>query len=444
MAVRNLESYQRHVQKRLRALRIVFARAAIGDFSKNVALYREEDDFSELYVGVQVMLEVIREQLKELKGLNRDMRDKLSALARANMIIAQEKAQAETLLTGIGEGVVAADEKGKILLVNAAAIHMLRATRRQLVGKSVYTVLRLKDTHEVLVPKSRCPVTRSRKQKTVIRTSALSFVRKDGSLLPVALTAAPVQMNDVQYGTIEVFRDITRERDIDRAKSEFVSLASHQLRTPLTTVKWSVQALLSSSLGPLNNRQRRYSERILSANVRMIRLVEALLNVSRIELGTLVTSRKPVDALHAVEDVIEELSVQAKANSVRITATCERQCPKVRVDPKVLPIAFHNIISNAIKYSKRGGKIRITIAPEDGTVRFAFADHGIGIPEDQQDRIFTKLFRAKNAINVVQDGTGLGLYTAKAIIEELGGSIAFTSQENAGTTFTVHLPIAKV
>jgi PAS domain S-box-containing protein len=437
----SLSAYRKHVQRRIKALRPVFSRAVLGDFSKNVKLYRKEDEFSEVYVGVQMMLEVIQEKISELTAVNKDLEEKLHALEALNLQLAQEKARAESLLESIGEGVIALDKNERILHANPAAASMLYGRPEDLIGKSAFVALRLADEKGRTIKRTERPLTRSLAANAPVTETRYSIVRKDGSLLPVVITAAPILLNGKMSGTIDVFRDVTKERQIDRAKSEFVSLASHQLRTPLTTMKWATGALLAGGLGDLNERQEKYLNRSEDAVARMLRLVEALLNVSRIELGKLIARPQPVDLCAMIEDLLEELHMQAKSRKVRLVRSCPTKPLIVRGDPKVLPIALHNIVSNAIKYSKRGRRVRVRLVRKGSTAELSVRDRGVGIPQNQQDRVFTKLFRADNVRTMYTEGTGLGLYIAKAIIEELGGTTSFTSTENVGTTFFITLPV---
>jgi signal transduction histidine kinase len=256
---------------------------------------------------------------------------------------------------------------------------------------------------------------------------------------------APVVLRGKIVGAVEVFRDITKEKEIDKAKTEFVSLASHQLRTPLSTVSWYSEMLLAGDAGEVTPDQKKYLEEIYRGNQRMVDLVNTLLDVSRIEMGTFMVEPKPTDIVKLAKSVIDEQKLQISEKKLKFSSSFGNYIPLVRVDPKLLRMVIQNLLSNAIKYSPDGGKIEVAIFMEDKkNVLLTVADAGYGIPKNQQDRIFTKLFRADNVIGKDTEGTGLGLYIAKSIVEQAKGKISFDSIENKGTTFYVTLPIGGV
>jgi signal transduction histidine kinase len=241
-----------------------------------------------------------------------------------------------------------------------------------------------------------------------------------------------------------VAHDITREVEVDRAKSEFVSLASHQLKTPLTAIGWLSEGLLSGDQGPLTPEQKNYIENIHKTDRQMMEMVNDLLNVSRIELGTLQLHPEEIDITVFVRSVIDEQAKVATDKKIDLALTLEPNLPKLVVDKNLIRMVFQNLVSNAIKYTPVGGSVKVDITRGGGTKSTIFvsvADTGMGIPKDEQDKIFSKLHRAKNAQAAVPDGTGLGLYVVKTIIERVHGVITFDSKEGKGTTFLVTLPV---
>lgn len=268
------------------------------------------------------------------------------------------------------------------------------------------------------------------------------YRRTDGTRFPIALTVAPIYLHNQIVGAISVFRDITREKEIDRAKSELVSLASHQLRTPLTTMKWYFDMLLAGEAGPLNKQQQEYMSEIYHSNQRMVELVNALLNVSRIDLGTFSIKPTPTDMPSLVEDVLGSVRPQLQAKQIQVEPQIDSAVARLNVDPGLMKIILQNLISNSIKYSPPNTPIQVKILPQDQDIKLVVSDKGYGIPPAQQNRIFTKLFRADNAKTIDPDGNGLGLYIVKSIVEEAGGRIWFTSEVNRGTTFYIAFPVS--
>jgi len=257
------------------------------------------------------------------------------------------------------------------------------------------------------------------------------------------ITLSPVLLEDEFLGVVEVFHDISKETDIDRAKTEFASLASHQLKTPLTAMCWYTEMLMADRAGKISKKAHRYVKKIFANNQRMVALVDALLNVSRIEMGTMAVIPKQIQLIEIIDSVLEELSQQIQGDKLRIEKNYPQQSPTINIDPQLIRIVFQNLLSNAVKYSFEGGIVSISIStPDNDHVFMTISDRGCGIPEDQQSHIFTKLFRAYNAIEKNPDGSGLGLYIVKALIEQSKGRIWFESVENNGTNFYVSLPLA--
>jgi signal transduction histidine kinase len=261
----------------------------------------------------------------------------------------------------------------------------------------------------------------------------------------MAIMATPVILDGKVIGTIKIFRDITDEREIDKAKTEFVSLASHQLRTPLSAVNWYAEMLLAGDAGEMNEKQKKYLNEVYRSNQRMVELVNALLDVSSLELGTFMIEPKSTDICKLAKDVIGEQKAEITAKKLSFSFLCKKRKVCMLVDPKHLRMVMQNILSNAVKYTPEGGKIIFSISPADKkNILLKVSDTGYGIPKHQQDKIFTKLFRADNVRDKDTNGTGLGLYIVKSIVENSGGKVWFKSsgeEGNKGTVFYVTLPL---
>lgn len=284
--------------------------------------------------------------------------------------------------------------------------------------------------------------------------SGYQYVRKDNTKFPVAITVTPVFINKKIIGTIEVFRDITKEKSIDRAKSEFVSLASHQLKTPPTAIKLLTERILSGSIGQFTEKQREYFNDIRSSNQRMIDLVNTLLSVSRIELGTFTIQPVQQDICALLQNIVNELRPAIDNKHLRIEQACSKNNPMLLIDGPLFHMVIHNLLMNAINYTADGGTIKLEsremnagqtlgekLLEEDSFV-IVVADTGYGIPINQQSKLFTKFFRADNALEKHVDGNGLGLYIVKSVLENSGGLIWFASEENKGTTFYIAIPLS--
>ncbi len=238
--------------------------------------------------------------------------------------------------------------------------------------------------------------------------------------------------------------DITEEKEVDRAKSEFVSLASHQLRTPLTTINWYTEMLLNEDGGKISEEQRSYLEEIHVSNRHMVELVSSLLNVSRIELGSLMVNPININLLNLIEEIVKFHKVIISSKKIKFSYKVSKKVPvEFLADKKLLGIVFQNILSNSINYTPDRGSISLSLNLDksEKNIIFKVSDSGYGIPKSQQSKIFTKLFRADNAQKIDTNGTGLGLYIVKSIIDKSGGKVWFESIEGKGTTFYISLPI---
>lgn len=228
-----------------------------------------------------------------------------------------------------------------------------------------------------------------------------------------------------------------KSSEAERAKSEFVSMASHQLRTPLANVNWYTEMLLAGDAGKINKEQRQYLEEVYNSNQRMVELVNALLNV---DLGSFSIDPEPLDIIEVAESALGEMLPQTENKKIKVEKNFEKNLPAVNADPRLIRIVLQNLLSNSIKYSPESGKVTLAVKKIDSDILISVSDRGFGIPEAQKEKIFTRLFRADNIIQK-SEGTGLGLYIAKAVMEQTGGKIWFESKENFGTDFHFTIPL---
>jgi len=235
-----------------------------------------------------------------------------------------------------------------------------------------------------------------------------------------------------------------RIAEANRMKSEFVSIVSHQLRTPLSALKWSLDLLRSKRLGEINDKQKEYLDIINESGNKMIKLVNDLLNVTRIEQGRVVMQIKSFSAEDLIEEIVKELKDFAEATNVEIKFKNNKKLPDVYADPDKIRMVVQNLIDNAIKYSKKGGGwVEISTEKNEKMIKITVKDNGLGIPELLQKEVFGKFFRGDNLVKQKVEGTGLGLFIARGFVKMMHGEIDFDSKEDKGSTFWFTIPIAK-
>jgi PAS domain S-box-containing protein len=382
------------------------------------------------------------------------------------------RARNEAMLASIGDGLVVVDKEGKITYINKSFEEMLGLKVQEVIGRSMVEVVPREDQNGTAVQFKKRILTQVLLGKKFVAdlTNPFYYIRKDKSRFPVSSIITPVVLDGKIIGAVETFRDITKEKDIDKAKSEFVSLASHQLRTPLSTINWYTEMLLAEDVGKIMPEQKKYLDEVYRGTQRMIELVNALLNISRIELGTFVVDPEPTDIIKLAQGEIEEQKLQIDTKHLKFSSSFKKDIPVILADPKLLHMVMQNLLTNAVKYTPEGGKVTLEIILSDAQGRTTLpskikrshvlikvSDTGYGIPKNQQDKIFTKLFRADNVRDKDTEGTGLGLYIVKSIIEHSGGKIWFESpgaasvggkdlalEEYPGTTFYATLPLNSV
>lgn len=356
-------------------------------------------------------------------------------------LIEEQKARYEALLSSVADGVVAVDKDGKTIYVNEAVERLTGFKAQEVMGNRWDAIEQATDEKGAAIPKERRTVDLA---LTTMKPQFANFwyVRKDKSRFPIAAATSPVVVQGKLVAAVTVFRDITKEMQVDKAKTEFVSLASHQLKTPLAAVRWYLELVTGGEAGKLTKAQKEYLGEIGESVAHMNNLVNALLNVSRIELGTFTIEPEPSDILKLADEAASELMPQVKAKKIAFAKDYGKGLPTIPLDPGLTNIIVQNMLSNAVKYTPAGGKVSIRIARAGEDVEIDVSDTGMGITKGQQERIFSRMFRADNAVASQTEGTGLGLYLVKSILDVAGGRIWFESEEGKGSTFHVAIPLS--
>ncbi len=258
------------------------------------------------------------------------------------------------------------------------------------------------------------------------------------------LSSSPVLTRRGEYlGRLYVFHDVTHEREVDRMKTEFVSMVSHELRTPLTSIKGYVDLLAAGEVGEVTPEQREFLDIVKTNADRLVELINELLDISRIEAGRIELRRKALDINAVIRQVADTMRPQIKAKEQHLTLDLTDETPPVWGDADRVIQILTNLLSNAYKYTPTGGNVTITARARGDYARVEVQDSGIGLTPDDQAKLFTKFFRAKNRATQEAGGTGLGLAITRSLVELHGGEITVRSEPGRGSTFSFTLPLAR-
>ncbi len=462
--LKNLVECKQYARERLEELRPLFAKATIGDFSNDVPMSEEEDEFTEFYTGIQTMIEVVRNKIsdlqaevsrkqeieqrliarnKELDQSQKAMLNVLEDLQEAKGEVEQEESKYEALLGSIGDGVLATDAGGVIIYTNSAAEKMIGWSADELMGKKEVEIIKAENEAQKEVSTERRLISQAINGKSVSFSDDYYYVRKNKTRFPVAVNANPVFIGKKVVGAILVFRDVTKEIELDRARSEFISIASHQLRTPVSALNWITESLRASLKG-LDDKQKEYFDDFSISVNRLVRVVEDLLNVSRIEMKTLKLDAKEVVVTDFMQDFLKAIKPFAELKKHKVVfKDLSNARLSLFIDPKVLNDIVQNLASNAIDYSPSGSSVTIVLEKEGDFAKISVSNNGPTITDDERAHLFQKFYRSEAGKKMKQDGTGLGLYIVKSLVENSGGKIDFSSENGKETVFWFTLPLKK-
>jgi PAS domain S-box-containing protein len=340
--------------------------------------------------------------------------------------VAEEKERSEAILANIADGIVAVDREGAIVLWNATAEQITGVPAEEALGRRVADVLQrdLAEDAEGEPGERHVAFLRGGKEVWLSLTEA------------VMLDAA----GDVA-GRVFAFRDVSSERVVDQMKSDFVATVSHELRTPLTSIYGFAETLLRGDVEFSEVERGTFLGYIASESERLINIVDDLLNIARLETGTLGLNISRADIGEIVSETVTRFA------DLNGDFTFDVQVPRgsvyVRADREKLTQIVMNLVDNAVKFSPEGGRIAVTARRRSDTAEIRVVDEGIGIARTDQQRIFTKFYRAEDASRHSPQGTGLGLFLARGLLAAMGGRIWVESKEGEGSTFVFELPVAK-
>lgn len=423
----------------------------IGDLALSInALLSElavvQNGYKQKNLELVKQVKLVNEAKQAISRLAEDLEKQKNAVEQTVILrtkeLSEERSRLLASIQSLQLGFGLFDAQGNLLLENAALRKVLGFRKRKIALSDI----------SKLFPESQ---TFQKQIDNCLRTG-VSFQLKDVAFGDKYLQVFMNVVEDANVlgqniGAVLLIEDVTAAKLIDKAKSEFVSVASHQLRTPLSIINWYIELLESGDSGVLDAEQRTFVEEIAKSSKRMVMLVNTLLDVSRLELGSLKLDEKPTDVVAVVAHAVNELQYKVEEQRLKVTTQFSK-LPKVLIDDKHFESVVQNIFANALKYTPEGGEVSLRVVDlevgekfggkkmSESNVGVEVEDTGYGIPKQQQDKIFDKFFRADNVLDKDEPGTGLGLYIAKSVIEAMGGHIWFTSEEGKGTTFYITVP----
>ncbi len=349
----------------------------------------------------------------------------------------RDNAISDVLFYSIGDGAVVFDENARVSRINQAALDILGYKNKEIIGKWYGETLIAEDEEGRIIPSIERPIMEAfLSGKPVFRR--IYYRRKDGSRVPVGLTVSPVLIDDTPIGAIEIFRDITEELQLEHAKDEFISIASHQLRTPATVVKQYLGMILDGYVST----EKQKIEMIKLAyehNESQLDIINDLLKVAQIEANKIIPVRKDTDLVKLIRNVIKGQQAEYDKRHIIIRLESDKSSLMCSIDPLHIRMVFENLINNANKYSPSKSTVIVNVSSTPANIIVTVKDEGIGIDPKDIPKLFKKFSRANNVTSTAS-GTGLGLYWAKKLVELHKGKIGLTSHLGKGTTFTVTLP----
>ncbi len=372
----------------------------------------------------------LKEKKEESERSRKSLLNILEDITESEKTVKIQKKILDDTINYFIHGVLLFDKNEEILLINQKTFEIFDIKEIDDAKKENYKILKEdKDYIEVL-----------------------KFLRqKNLNEAEISLNKYHLKINKVAFeksGEIDcliILNDITRDVEIQRAQSDFVALTAHQLRTPLSGIRWTLEMFLDETFGKLNKEQKEYIKQLSDNSTRLIKVVNRFLNVARIEQGRLIEKREIFDIVDIIDTNIKEMDLLIKEKEIDFSFDFSKDIITIiSGDLEKLKIVIQNLIENAIRYTPKKGKIKIDLKNIQNNLIFSVKDDGYGIPKEEQEKIFTKFFRGSNIKKVDTEGSGLGLFVIKNIIEAHNGRIWLESEgENKGTTFYFTLPIVK-
>ncbi len=422
-----------------------------------LAKRNEDGDFTGYFLAIVDITErrKLSERLKtelekkeeELKKKTEQMDD--SRLALLNILedvdenykkTKRERAKTLAIIENFVDGMLFFDPEDRLTIINPKAEKLFGIDSEKVVGKKIKELYEIDQFSELLEF-----IEDKEKEENLSQVFREELQIGDNYF---EITTTEVEEENESWGVLVHVHDVTREKRIERIKSEFVSVAAHQLRTPLSGIKWTLETFLEETVEEkekLTEDEVDLIKKAYDANERMVNLINDLLNVSRIEEGRYIYEPQIVNIFDVIDPIVKNYKevIEKKDNVEFKLNKVKKNFPAVKVDTEKISIVIQNLLDNAIKYTDKGEIVLSISMKGEDELKISVQDDGIGIPEEQQERLFNKFFRAGNVVRKDVEGSGLGLFISKNIVEAHGGEMGFESTEGVGSLFYFTLPTKK-
>ncbi|MDA3814839.1 MAG: ATP-binding protein [Patescibacteria group bacterium] len=392
--------------------------------------------------------DLLENQAKQLSKKTKLLSKREKTLSSINTSLTEEKNKIESIISNFTGPIIFINSKKEISLINPSAKEFLGINENdygtKVSSKNNYAL----ENFSKLI-KNDFKITNNKgeldKNNKPIEEIELKNNKDTKTYKVITTSVCRGENKDACYGFLKIFYDLTREKEIDKMKSEFISIAAHQLRTPLSAIKWVIKMILDEDVGNLNKEQTELLEKGYKSNERIIELVNDLLNVSRIEEGRFGYNFSMSDLQEVIDIVTEDTERLIAKNNQKFIVNKPEVLPKIYMDKDRILLVLQNLLDNAVKYTPEFGKVEVNIKKEnDNFIKISVKDNGVGVPEKDKVKLFTIFFRARNVKRMQTEGSGLGLFIAKNIVENHQGSILVESEEGKGTEISFTLPLKNI
>jgi PAS domain S-box-containing protein len=381
----------------------------------------------------------VAERTAELISVNEKLQLELDERKRTELALERLSRQNQLILNSVGEGLCGLDLQGKITFVNPAAANLLGYSVTELIGQSIYIILPHAKSDNTPYKLTESPVYASLRDGTIHQVTNEVFWRQNNTTFPVEYVSRPIREAGEIVGAVITFKDITERQVVERMKDEFISVVSHELRTPLTSIHGSLGLLASGLLNPGGDRGQRLLEIAVDSTERLVRLINDILDIERIESGKVKLVQQTCDAADLMIEAAEVMQAIAEQHGVNLSVS--PVSAQLLADRDRIIQTLTNLLSNAIKFSFQGNTVWLTAQNQGDQILFRVKDRGRGIPADKLETIFERFQQVDVSDSRNHEGTGLGLAICRSIVQHHGGCIWVESTLGEGSTFYFTLPI---